>query len=85
MGREAGQWKAKADVIDQVASRSYRVRTEDGWNRQQIALAAGDRKSEPESALSETNQSESTPSHLRRSGRVVGRPKWMTMFLRNCS
>ena len=26
----AGQWKAKAEVIDQVAPRSYRVRTEDG-------------------------------------------------------
>ena len=83
--REAGQWKGKAEVIDQVVPRSYRLRTEAGSvcrrNRQQILLAAGDPKSEPEFAPSETNQSDGSPSDLRRRGRVVGRPKWMTDYV----
>ena len=44
-------------------------------DRQQILLAAGDPKSEPESAPSEANQSDSSRSHLRRSGSAVSQPK----------
>ena len=40
-----------------------------------------DSKSEPEFAPSETNPSDGSLSHLRRRGRVVGRPKWMTDYV----
>ena len=82
-----GQWKVKAKVLDEVAPRSYRVKTDDGLvyrrNRQQMLRTAENQESGSASVSEDAvNQSERGPTELRRSSRVITRPKWMTVLLK---